>query len=162
MQKQPSDFAAFIGIDWGDKKHDVCLSLPDSDQRERSILEHRPASIRAWANQLRQRFGGAPVAVSLELSQGPIVSALLEFDFFVLFPIQPTTLARYRKVFTPSRAKDDPSDTELALELLLRHPDKLTRLEPESAPCGPCANSSRIAERWSTTASASPIASARP
>lgn len=134
MQKHPSDFAAFIGIDWGDKKHDVCLSLPDSDQRERSILEHRPASIRAWANQLRQRFAGAPVAVSLELSQGPIVSALLEYDFFVLFPVQPTTLARYRKAFTPSRAKDDPTDAELALELLLRHPDKLTRLEPESAP----------------------------
>jgi transposase len=134
VQKSPADFAAFIGIDWADKKHDVCLSLPDSDQRERSILEHRPASIRAWANQLRQRFGGAPVAVSLELSQGPIVSALLEFDFFVLFPVQPTTLARYRKAFTPSRAKDDPTDAELALELLLRHPDKLTRLEPESAP----------------------------
>jgi transposase len=74
------------------------------------------------------------VAVALELSQGPIVSALLEHDFFVLFPVQPTTLARYRKAFTPSRAKDDPTDAELALELLLRHPDKFSRLEPESGP----------------------------
>jgi transposase len=96
------------------------------------VLEHRPAAIRAWAESLRERFGGAPIAVCLELSQGPIVSALLEHDFFVLFPVQPATLARYRGAFTTSRAKDDPTDAELALELLLRHPDKLSRLQPES------------------------------
>jgi hypothetical protein len=91
MQKPPSDFAAFIGIDWADKKHDVCLSVPGVDRLERSVLEHRPAAIRAWAHELHRRFDGAPIAVSLELSQGPIVSALLEHDFFVLFPVQPVT-----------------------------------------------------------------------
>jgi transposase len=133
MQKSIS-FAAFIGIDWADKKHDVCLSVPGVDKRERSVIEHRPAALRAWADKLRERFGGAPVAVCLELSQGPIVSALLEHDFFVLFPVQPTTLARYRSAFTTSRAKDDPTDAEFALELLLRHPEKLSPLEPESVP----------------------------
>jgi transposase len=42
-------------------------------------------------------------------------------------------LAKYRETFTPSRAKDDPTDAEFALELLLRYPDKLPRLQPESA-----------------------------
>jgi transposase len=83
---------------------------------------------------VRQHFGGARVAVCLELTQGPIVSALLEHDFFVLFPVQPMTLARYRSAFTTSRAKDDPTDAEYALKLLLRHQEKLTRLEPESVP----------------------------
>ena len=82
---------------------------------------------------LRERFGGAPIAVALELAQGPIVSALLEHDIFVLFPVQPTMLAGYRELFTPSRAKNDPTDAEFALELLLRYPDKLPRLQPESA-----------------------------
>jgi hypothetical protein len=50
-----------------DKKHDVCLSLRGSTDGERTVLEHRPATIRAWANQLRQRFARAPVAVALEL-----------------------------------------------------------------------------------------------
>src|SRR5215207_3827928 len=127
-------FAAFIGIDWADRKHDVCLSVAGSDKRERLVLEHRPALIRDWAERLRERFGGARIAVCLELTQGPIVSALLEHDFFVLFPVQPTTLARYRSAFTTSRAKDDPTDAEYALELLLKHPEKLTRLEPESVP----------------------------
>ena len=134
MLKDSVPFAAFIGIDWADKKHDVCLSVPGDERRERSVIEHRPAQLRAWAESLRSRFGGAPVAVCLELSQGPLVSALLEHDFFVLFPVQPATLARYRTAFTPSRAKDDPRDAELALELLLRHPEKLARLRPESVP----------------------------
>ena len=131
MHKSVS-FAAFIGIDWADKKHDVCLSAPGVDTRERSVIEHKPAAIRAWADKLRERFAGAPIAVCLELSQGPIVSALLEHDFFVIFPVQPATLARYRSAFKTSRAKDDPTDAEFALELLLCHPEKLSRLEAES------------------------------
>jgi transposase len=132
MHQAPPPFAAFIGIDWADKKHDVCLHVPGQKKRERSVLEHRPTAIREWAQKLRERFGGAPIAVALELAQGPIVSALLEHDIFVLFPVQPTMLARYRETFTPSRAKDDPTDAEFALELLLRYPEKLPRLQPES------------------------------
>src|SRR4029078_10136588 len=85
-----------------------------------------------WANKLRERFAGAPVAVAVELARGPIVSALLEHDFFVLFPVNPTTLAKYRTAFSPSRAKDDPTDAEIALERLLRHRDKLTPLNRQS------------------------------
>jgi transposase len=133
MQK-PVPFAALVGIDWADRKHDVCLCAAGSTKRERSVVPHTPAALRDWADKLRTRFGGAPVAVCIELTQGPIVSALLEHDFFVLFPVQPKTLARYRETFTTSGAKDDPTDAEFALELLLCHPDKLTRLEPESVP----------------------------
>lgn len=134
MQEQSSEFAAFIGIDWADQKHDICLSLPGSNEREWSVIEHRPTVIEAWARELRERFEGAPVAVCIELTQGPIVSALLEHDFFVLFPVNPTTLARYRRAFTTSRAKDDPSDAEVAVDILTRHRDKLTRLRQESPP----------------------------
>src|SRR5437764_923224 len=132
MQEEASEFAAFIGIDWADRKHDVCLQVAGAETFELSIIEHRPTIIDAWARALRERFGGRPVAVCLELSQGPIVSALLEHDFFVIFPVNPSTLAKYRRAFTPSRAKDDPTDAAIALELLRRHPEKLARLRRES------------------------------
>jgi transposase len=131
MPEEPIDFAAFIGIDWADQKHDVCLCLPGSAAREQSVIEHRPAAIEAWARGLRERFKGAPIAVCIELAQGPIVSALLEHDFFVLFPVNPTTLARYRRAFTTSRAKDDPTDAEVAVDILTRHRDKLAPLRQE-------------------------------
>src|SRR5262249_23534223 len=44
----------------------------------------------------------------------------------------PLTVARYRAAFTPSRAKDDPTDAALQLELLLTHRDKLQPLNPHS------------------------------
>src|SRR6266851_2523047 len=128
----PEEFAAFVGLDWADAKHDVCLQAAGTAQREFLCLEHRPEAINAWVQILRTRFNGQPVAVCLELNKGPIVSALRNYDFLVLFPVNPLTVAKYREAFTPSRAKDDPTDAELQLELLLKHRDKLTPLIPQS------------------------------
>jgi transposase len=126
------EFAAFIGLDWADAKHDVCVQAAGTERREFGILEHSPEAIDVWVQTLRTRFNGQPVAVCLELNKGPIVSALRKYDFLVLFPVNPLTLAKYREAFTPSRAKDDPTDAELQVELLLKHRDKLTPLTPQS------------------------------
>ena len=138
MRNKPQDgeFAAYVGIDWGDKKHDVCLSPGgslDPRDRERFELEHDPATIARWAKRLRKRFGGRPVAVCVELSRGPLVSALLEHDIFVIFPVNPQSLAKYRQTFKVSGAKDDPSDAEFALDFLQRHRDQLKPLRLEGA-----------------------------
>lgn len=125
-------FAALIGIDWADAKHDICLQAAGAEAIERSVLKHSPAAIDVWVRELRRRFGPAPIAIALELDKGPLVYALQKYDGFVLFPINPSTLAKYRQTFTPSGAKDDPSDAELALELLLRHPEALKDLKPQS------------------------------
>src|SRR5215475_2983860 len=124
-------FAAFVGLDWADAKHDGCLQAAGSAKRECFELEHTPEAIDAWVPALRTRFHGQPVALCLELTKGPLVCALRKYDFLVLFPINPLTLARYRAAFTPSRAKDDPSDAALQLELLLTHRDKLPPLHPQ-------------------------------
>src|SRR5215467_5403352 len=131
-QTSHTTFAAFVGIDWADAKHDICLQVTGTAKRECFQLEHTPAAIDAWVTTLRTQCNGQPLAVCLELTKGPLVSALRKYDFLVLFPINPLTLARYREAFTPSRAKDDPTDAELQLELLLTHRDKLQRLRPQS------------------------------
>jgi transposase len=126
------DFAAFVGLDWADAKHDICIQATGSEKREFLVLEHSPEAIDTWVRTLRTRFNGQPVAVCLELNKGPIVAALCKYDFLVLFPVNPFTLAKYRETFTPSRAKDDPTDAALQVELLLKHRDKLTPLTPQS------------------------------
>ena len=128
-----TEFAAFVGIDWADRKHDVCLLAAGCSTREFSVLVHRPEAIAQWAEGLRQRFGGRPIAVCLEIVRGPLVYALQRYAFLVLFPVNPATLAKYRKAFHVSGAQDDPLDAQLALELLLTHPDKLTRLQPQGS-----------------------------
>src|SRR5215510_13173631 len=129
--------AAFVGLDWADAKHDVCVQAAGTERREFGILEHSPEAIDIWVQTLRTRFNGQPVAVCLELNKGPIVSALRNYDFLVLFPVNPFTVAKYREAFTPSRAKDDPTDAALQVELLLKHSDKLTPLSPQSPPLRP-------------------------
>ena len=96
------------------------------------MLQHRPEDIEAWAQELATRFGGQPIAVCLELTKGPLVSALQKYSFFVLFPVDPSSLAKYRATWSPSGKKDDRSDAALALEIVLRHRDKLRPLHPQS------------------------------
>ncbi|MGZ5095607.1 MAG: IS110 family RNA-guided transposase [Burkholderiales bacterium] len=133
MKSANQSYAAFVGIDWADQKHDVCLKAAGSDGCEREVIAHRPEAIERWAHGLRKRFAGQPIAVCLEIARGPLVSALQRYEFLVLFPVNPSTLASYRSTFCVSGAKDDPTDAELALELLLRHPEKLSVLRPQSA-----------------------------
>jgi hypothetical protein len=46
MQPQaPEACAAFVGLDWADAKHDICLQVTGSTRREFLRLEHRPEMI---------------------------------------------------------------------------------------------------------------------
>ncbi len=131
MQMELSAFTAVIGIDWADKKHDVCVQALGSDERQFSRIPHQVDKIDEWAQAMYLRHGGQ-MAVALELAKGPIVSALRKYNFFVIYPINPTTLAKYRQTFNPSGAKDDPTDAELALDLLISHPHHFQPLNPQS------------------------------
>ena len=131
--KTPGDkpFTAFIGIDWADAKHDICMQAAGDERREFSCMPHKVEAIDNWAQSLYRRFGGQ-MAVALELSKGPLVYALQKYDFFVIFPVNPSTLASYRETFTPSGAKDDPTDAEYVLDLIMRHADCFEPLQPQS------------------------------
>ncbi|HEX8843389.1 MAG TPA: IS110 family transposase [Pyrinomonadaceae bacterium] len=129
--EQPLPFAALIGIDWADKKHDICLVDTATGTQELSIIKQTPEALNEWAQTLRTRFGGAKVAVCLEQSRGPLIYALLKYDFLILYPINPKTLARFREAFTPSRAKDDPQDAEYLVELLIHHRERLKAWLPD-------------------------------
>jgi transposase len=75
--------------------------------------------------RLAEQFPGRQIAACLEQSKGGLIYTLLKYDFLVLYPVNPRTLAKLREAFAPSGAKDDPTDAQLALELLRKHQDKL-------------------------------------
>ena len=134
MTSKSAQFAALIGIDWASQRHALCLYDCATAKRESSILEHTPEAIAQWARGLQERFKGKKIALCLEQSKGPLIYALLEYPFFVLYPINPATAARYRMAFKTSRAKDDPSDAQVCLELVLHHREKLNPWLPHDAP----------------------------
>ena len=133
MNKQNTTYTAYVGIDRADKKHDFCIrSAHESDSSKTfGVIPHNPAKIEEWVLSLQEKYGGK-MAFAMELAAGPIVYALQKYDFIDIYPIAPTTLAKYREAFSPSRAKDDPTDAELALDLILRHPERFKMLKPQS------------------------------
>jgi len=126
------EFAAYIGIDWSDRKHDICLFDTQQQTQEFCVIEHRPESIDTWVDSLRQRYGGRQIAICTEQKRGPLIYALCKYDFLVLYPVNPRTVAKYRQAFKPSRAKDDPTDAALLMELLRKHRDHLQVWQPHS------------------------------
>ena len=129
MQQQ--DIAAFIGLDWADKTHSIHLQAGNG-KREHSTLEQKPEVLHEWVAQLRQRFQGRQVAIAIEQRKGAVVHALMMYDFIVLYPINPKALARFREAFRTSGAKDDPSDSQLLLDLVLNHHERLHAWIPDS------------------------------
>jgi transposase len=125
------NIAAYIGLDWADERHSVHLQTADG-RIEHLELEQQPAVLHAWVAALQQRFGGRKIAVAIEQRKGAVVHALLMYDCFVLYPINPKALARYREAFSTSGAKDDPLDSELLLDLVVRHRDRLRAWVPDT------------------------------
>jgi transposase len=126
-----TEYAACLGIDWAEKKHDLCLFDAATGKKTKQVLPHTPQAIAEYFSNLRARYRGQQIAVGLEQSRGPLLFALLQYDFLVLYPINPSTLAKYREAFSPSRAKDDPTDAEYAAELLRQHSDRLKAWHPD-------------------------------
>src|SRR4029450_12874515 len=55
--------AAFVGLDWADAKHDVCLQAAGTARREFGVLEHSPEAIDVWVH---------PLPWALSASTGPV------------------------------------------------------------------------------------------
>jgi transposase len=126
------DFAAIVGIDWADKKHDICELPAETRDYQWSVISSKPDQLHAWAMALEKRYPGQPIAVACELKKGPLIYALSQYRNLVLFPINPLSLAKYRRAFFLSGAKDDPGDAFLQTEMLEKHMDRLKPIEPES------------------------------
>jgi transposase len=126
-----SEYAALVAIDWADQKHPVCLYDQSTGLREQTIVPHTPQALQQWALGLRARFQGQPIAVCLEQSRGPLIYSLLQYEFLVLYPLNPATLAKYRQAFSTAGGKDDPSDADYLLDLLEHHRDRLRVWRPD-------------------------------
>ena len=128
-----NDFAALIGIDWADTKHDICEHPINTEKYHYCIIKSKPEALHDWAMSLKQRYPNQQIAVACELKKGPLIYTLAKYSHLTLFTINPSSVANYRKAFTPSNAKDDPSDALIQVEILTLHMGKLTVIEPESA-----------------------------
>jgi transposase len=125
-------FVAFVGIDWADEKHVWCWQAAGEKKREGGDLAPRAAAVEAWVGELRQRFGGGPIAVAVEQTRAALLWQLSKYAQLHLYLVAPQTSANFRKTFYPSGAKDDPRDADLLLDLVLQHRRRLRCWAPDT------------------------------
>ena len=137
-----SDYAAVLGIDWADQKHDVAIVvLPRQEQAqaELSTVKHKTDALIEWITSLQERFAGGRVAIALEQRKGALIHFLSAFDFIDLYPIEPLSLKSYRKALYPSGAQSDPVDAALLSEFLLKEHSRLRCYRAQTVEVRQCA-----------------------
>jgi transposase len=101
----------FVGIDWGNTEHAVCvLEAQGEVVAERRIL-HTATALGELVAWLLDVAGGerAALAVAIEVPRGPVVELFLERGIAV-HSLNPKQLDRFRDRWSPSGAKDDRRD----------------------------------------------------
>ena len=49
-------YSVYVGIDWANAKHDVCIQHANSDAREFDVIQHRAEAIDTWVKDLHRRL----------------------------------------------------------------------------------------------------------
>lgn len=132
-EQNEEEIAAYVGLDWADTEHEVTMLVVETGLVESRKLKQESEALADWVESLRQRFPGRKVAIAVEQRKGALIYALMGYDFLILYPVNPKTLARFREAFNTSGAKSDPLDSELLLDLIRLHRDKLRPWVPEDA-----------------------------
>ena len=132
MSKQEA-IVAWVGIDWADEIHQVCEYEVGTGNKQLYALEQNAESLQEWIGQLRIRHGGKRVAVALEQARGGLIYSLMSTDFIEIYPVNPQSLAKYRKALYPSGAKSDPADAELLEEMVRQNPTRFRAWVPGDA-----------------------------
>jgi transposase len=131
QNRTPAPAVCWVGLDWADTKHCLAVRTAPGGAARTQMVEQKPATLEEFFLRLHAQHPQGPIAVGIEQSRGPVLYALLKFDFLVIYPINPRALADYRRAFNVSGAKDDPRDADLLCELVSRHADRLRPLVVE-------------------------------
>ena len=130
MQSEQQEFAFFVGIDWADQKHDVCVIDPHG-KAYHEVIEHSAQAIDAWVSQILEKANGLPIAIILEQAKGALIHALMFRGNVILFPINPKQFVRYRESFGTAGSKDDKSDALFLARMLFERHRQLRAWRPD-------------------------------
>lgn len=111
----------FVGIDWAEDHHDVCVQGPDG----RVVAKGRVSDTIAGVGRIHELVDRArpdddtpvEVIVGVEIDRGLLVRALLAAGYVVI-AVNPLSVDRYRDRHRVSGAKSDPGDAFVLAEMV--------------------------------------------
>ena len=108
----------FVGDDWAEDHHDVCVCDADGTGLARRRLSEGVVGIAGFHALVAEHVEDpAEVAVGIETDRGLWVTALVEAGYQV-FGVNPRAAARYRERHSMSGAKSDRGDARMLAELV--------------------------------------------
>jgi len=108
----------YVGIDWADDHHDIHVTDDSAVPLGSFSIPHSYDGMK----KLRERLGKSSsdpgnVLVTVESHQGLLIYALLEARYLV-YPINPKAMDRYRDRYRMSFSKSDPKDAMVLANIL--------------------------------------------
>ena len=108
----------FVGVDWAETHHDVCVMSQDGQVLEQRRVSHSVAGIGELHALVAGHAGeGEPVAAGIEVDRGLVVTALLAAGYQV-YAVNPLASSRYRDRHATSGAKSDRGDAKVLADLV--------------------------------------------
>jgi len=124
----------FVGVDWAEAHHDVCVEDEDGKRLGKGRL---PDGVEGIA-RFHLLVGGhveepSEVVIGIETDRGLFVTALVAAGYQV-FAVNPMSTSRYRDRHSLSGAKSDPGDAKVLADMVRtdRHNHRLVAADTET------------------------------
>jgi transposase len=123
----------FVGIDWAERHHDVCVIDTDGQVLSRArIVEGLDGVARLHALIGKHAEDSNDVVVGVETDRGLLVEALVAGGYQV-YAVNPFAASRYRDRHVTSGAKSDPGDAKVLADLVRTDRHNHRRVAGDSA-----------------------------
>lgn len=108
----------FVGVDWAEAHHEVCVLNESGDVLARKKIPDTLVGVREL-HELLAPFVDEPnqTVVGIEKDRGLIVTAMLGANYRV-YALNPMSVARYRERHVTSGSKSDPGDAKVLADLV--------------------------------------------
>jgi Transposase/Transposase IS116/IS110/IS902 family len=108
----------FVGVDWAEDHHDVCVMAPDGAVLGRRRVPDSVVGVGELHALVAERADEEEgVLVGIEIDRGLLVGSLVASGYEV-YAINPMAVARYRERHVTSGAKSDPGDAKVLADLV--------------------------------------------
>ena len=108
----------FVGIDWSERHHDVCVLDADGTQLAKARVPEGIVGVAMLHGILAEHAEDLEeVIIGIETDRGLLVGALVAAGYQV-FAINPLSVDRYRDRHTTSGAKSDPGDAKVLADIV--------------------------------------------
>jgi len=122
----------FMGIDWAEAHHDICLLDKDGKVLTSCRIPEGLEGVARLHTLLGQHADeSTDVVVGIETDRGLLVGALLGAGYAV-YAINPLSASRYRERHTTSRAKSDRADARMLADLVRTDRQHHREVAPDS------------------------------